>query len=150
MVSARLVHQIETHWEAVSTRLTRRIRACPDVPTLARRPESELHQVCQRLLSNLGNYLVSGGAYELGERYEEIGRQRFHEKIPLHEAVRALQIIKEETEDYIRDQGFHQNSVELYAEEELEHQLGRFFDLLQFHLIKGYESAMRQTPSRVC
>jgi hypothetical protein len=29
----------------------------------------------------------------------------------------------------------------LYAEEELENQLGRFFDLLVFHLARGYETA---------
>lgn len=142
MVSARLVHQIETHWETVAFRLARRIRECREVPTIARRPESELQQVCQRLLSNLGHYLVAGGEVDLAERYEEVGRQRYRDHIPLHEAVRALQIMKEETEDYIRDQGFHQTSVELYAEEELEHHLGRFFDLLQFHMVKGYENAM--------
>jgi hypothetical protein len=38
--------------------------------------------------------------------------------------------------------------MQLYAEEELEHRVGRFFDILVYHLVKGYESALR-TSARV-
>jgi len=34
-----------------------------------------------------------------------------------------------------------QTSVDVYAEEELQHQLGRFFDLMMYYLARGYEHA---------
>jgi hypothetical protein len=34
--------------------------------------------------------------------------------------------------------------IELYAEEELEHRVGRFFDFMLYHVVRGYEAAMRR------
>jgi hypothetical protein len=35
-------------------------------------------------------------------------------------------------------------SVELYAAEELDRRLARFFDLLAIHLVRGFEEAVRK------
>jgi hypothetical protein len=53
--------------------------------------------------------------------------------------------------DFVQEQGLRNDSVEfyvelysyvdLYAEEELEHRVGRFFDDLVVHLVRGYEAA---------
>ena len=51
--------------------------------------------------------------------------------------------LKYETVDYIRNQGFPQTSLEIYAEEELEHRLNRFIDFLVYHMVRGYEAALR-------
>jgi hypothetical protein len=49
----------------------------------------------------------------------------------------------------MRDQGTPTNTVELYAEEELEYRVGQFFDCLVYHLVKGYEMAMKAQPQQV-
>ena len=36
------------------------------------------------------------------------------------------------------------STVELYAEGELDRRLGRFFDRLAIHLVKGFEEAVRK------
>ncbi len=74
-----------------------------------------------------------------------MGRARFEEGIPLHESVRGFQIVKEKIIDFIHEQGTAKTSVELYAEEELELRLSGFFDVLVYHLIRGYEGAWRRT-----
>lgn len=141
MVSAKLVHQIEDHWQAISSRFLRRLRQQHGLPHLSRLPESEVTEMCRRLLRNLGHWLVSSSEEEIARLYEKVGHDRYVQGIPLSDSIRAVQLIKEAALDYIRDEAFVQTSVDLYAEEELELQLGRFFDHLTYYLARGYEQA---------
>ena len=139
MISAKLIHHIEEHWQAVGQRWLRLLRAQKNLPHVSRMPESEVDEVCGRLLRNLGRWLASNHDHELARQYEEIGRLRCREHMPLSEAVRGVQLLREAAIGYIRDQGVFDSSLGLYAEEELEHDLSRFFDLLSYHLVRGYE-----------
>jgi hypothetical protein len=141
MVSARLVHQIEEHWEAVSARFLRVLRGSHSLPHVSKMPESEITETCRRILHRLGHWLVSSSEDEIARHYQRVGEERFAQHMPLSEAIRAMQIMKDVTMDYIQDEFFVQSSVDLYAEEELERQLGRFYDLLIYHLARGYEEA---------
>jgi len=114
------------------------------MPHLKDMPESDLHLISQRTLHNLSGWLHNNPDQEIAHRYEEVGHQRFRDGMPLCEAVRGMQLLKDSAEDYVRDQGFTATSVEIFAEEELENRLGHFFDLLIFHLVKGYEDEMRK------
>lgn len=139
MVSVKLIHQIEDHWEAVSLRWIRLLRGAHGLGYLNRLPESEATETCRRLLHNLGHWLASSSQEEIAAFYEQAGRERRREGMPLSEALRAIQLNKQATVSYIRDQGAFDTSVDLYAEEELEHDLSRFFDLLMYHMARGYE-----------
>ncbi len=141
MVSAKLVHQIEDHWEAIAARFLRRLRQQQGLPSISRMPESELTETCRKLLKRLGHWLISSSEEEIASLYEKVGHDRYVQGIPLSESIRAVQLLKEACLDYIRDEAFVQTSVDLYAEEELELQLGRFFDLLTYYLARGYERA---------
>ena len=140
MISAKLVHRIEDHWEQVSARFFRLMRSSQDMPHFTRMPESELTEVCRRVLRNLGNWLVSGSESDIAWIFERIGAERHRSGIPLSEAIRGVQLLKDATIGFIQDEGPVENTVELHLEEELENQLGRFFDLLVFHLARGYEN----------
>ena len=141
MISTKLVHRIEDHWEQISGRLCRLLRSSQEVPHIARLPESEINDTCRRILRNLGDWLVSGSESEIAWYYEKIGADRHAQAIPLSEAIRALQFMKDSTMSFIQDEGSIETTVDLYAEEELENRLGRFFDLLVFHLARGHENA---------
>ena len=141
MVSAKLVIQIETHWEAIHARFLRLMRASQSLPAVQQLPESELQEACRRILRNLGHWLVSSSEADAARLYEQVGRQRRAEKVPLSQAIRAVQLVRQATTDYIRDEGIFESSVDLYAEEELEHELARFFDLLVFYLARGFEES---------
>lgn len=147
MVSVRLIHQIEDHWETISGRFLRLLRSSHGLPHISQLPESEITDTCRHLLHNLGSYLVSAQHEdELAHLYERMGRERYHAGIPLSQALRAVQLMKDATLDFTRDEMVVQTGMELYEEEELEHRLGRFFDLLIYHLARGYEEA--QGPKR--
>lgn len=141
MVSAKLVTQIETHWEAINARFLRLMRTSQALPAVQRLPESELQEACRRILRNLGHWLVSSSEADIARMFEQVGRQRKLERIPMSQAVRAVQLMRQATTDYVRDEGVFESSVDLYAEEELEHELARFFDLVVFYLVRGYETA---------
>jgi hypothetical protein len=140
MLSARLVRLIETHHKQIGDRILRNIARQPDLTHLQGVPETEVRERCQVILEHLGEWLA-GNAEELARKQEEIGKRRFEQTIPLHEAVRALCIVKYHVIDFIEEQGIPRDSLGLYAEEELEHRLGLFFDNLIVHLVRGYEAA---------
>jgi len=143
MLSGKLVHLIEFHWEDIISGVIARVRREPQMEHYRARVESELREWGQILLQNLGHWLTGGAGAEIGQRYEELGRQRFEADVPLHESVRCLCIVRERVLDFVEEHVVNKSSLELYAEEELDRRLGRFFDTLTIHMVKGYETALR-------
>jgi hypothetical protein len=145
VLSGKLVHQIEAHWDLIYPRAVEEIRKDPKLPHLHKLPDLELRERAQDILENLGHWLAAGREEEVAGRYERLGRERFEEGIPLHESVRSFCLVKEKVISFVQEQATSRTSVELYAEEELEHRLSSFFDLLVYYLIRGYEGAWRRT-----
>ncbi len=143
MLSSKLIQLIEDHWEQITAAAIQQIRADPDLPHMRELMVSELrgwHSVILRALRSWNSAQKDG---ELAEQYEELGRRRFEEGVPLHETIRSLHILKHRMVDFVRNQGFGRTSLELYAEEELEHRIGLFFDCLIYYVVRGYENAVR-------
>lgn len=144
MLSGKLIRLIEAHQEEITDRLLRDIHRYPELSHLRQLPEAELRERSQNLLEHLGYWLAESNEEELGRRYETLGKARFDESVPLHESVQALFLIKEKMIDFVDEQGFNPDALELYAEEELERRVGRFFDLLVSRMVRGYENAWRK------
>ncbi len=144
MLSGKLIRLIEAHQEEITDRLLREIHRHPDLSHLRQLPEGELRERGRDLLEHLGYWLDQGNEEELARKYEVIGKTRCQEGIPLHESVHVLFLIKDKMIDFIGEQGFTPDALELYAEEELERRVGRFFDLLVLRMVRGYESAWRK------
>jgi len=147
MLSGKLIRLIETHQPEITDRFLREIRLHPDFIHLRQLPHAELRERGQVILENLGYWLAAGNQEELAAKYEAIGRERFAEGIPLHECIHALCLIKQKMLDFVSEQGFQPDALQLYAEEELGYRVGRFFDLLVIHLARGYETAWHKAES---
>ncbi len=141
MLSAKLIQVIEDNWQPISARVLRQVRAAPELARMQTLSDSEIVERAQKIVRNLGHWLASSEK-DWGVSYEALGRVRYEERIPLHEVIRAIFILKETILDFVRDQGIGGTSVELYAEEELEHIVSRFFDSAVYHVAHGYEVAM--------
>jgi len=148
MVSGKLIHLIEAHQEQIAANVIQEIRKHPDLAGMRKLSDVELRERGQQILEHLGHWL-SGHEQEIEQRYEILGKARFEESVPLHESVRALAIIKDKMIDFVHDQGLAKTSVDLYAEEELERRVGRFFDTLTIHMVRGYETAWRRAAHAV-
>jgi hypothetical protein len=147
MISGRLVHLIETHGDRIIDRVISQIRREPEMVHIRSLLDSELREYGQELLKNLGRWLTASNDDELARRYDRLGRIRFEEDVPLHESVRALCLIREKMLDFVEENMASKDVVELYAEEELDRRLERFFDLLIIHLVRGYERAWRHATA---
>jgi len=144
MLSGKLIHLIEAHQEQIAASVIREIRSHPDLTNMRNLPDAELRERGQQILENLGHWLEESPERELARHYESVGKARFEASIPLHESVRSLCIVKDKTIDFVRQNGLARSTVDLYAEEELERRIGRFFDGLVIHMVRGYESAWRR------
>ena len=148
MLSGKLVHLIETNWQEIATRLCRAVKSHPEMQTLAKQPDADLRDWCQEILENLGYWLTATKDQEVYRRFQVLGKVRFEENIPLHEAVLRFHLLKEKIIGFLHEQGFAMNTLQLYAQEELEQRMGSFFDACVYHIVLGYERAMRSAVRR--
>ena len=144
MLSGKLVHLIESNWQEIAARLSRAVRNHPDMNVLAARSDADMRDWCQEILENLGYLLTATREQEVTRRFEVLGRLRFEENVPLHEAVLRFHILKDKIIGFVHEQGFTMTTLQLYAEEELEQRMGKFFDECVYRMVRGYEDAWRR------
>jgi hypothetical protein len=145
MLSGRLVHLIESNSQEIISNVIAQVRREPEMAHYRAVLESDLREWGQLLLQNLGQWLSAGEDEEIARQYEELGKRRFEAQIPLHESVHCLCIVRERVLDFVEQHIYNKNSLALYEQEELDRRLGRFFDLLTIHMVKGYEHALRRS-----
>jgi hypothetical protein len=145
MLSGKLVHLIEANSTSIVQQVISQIRRDPELTHVSQLPDAELREYGQHILERLGFWLAHGNEQELADYYEDAGRLRFEEGVPLYEAVRGLFLIKDKMIDFVLNRADARTYMQLYAEEELEHRVDRFFDILICHLVKGYEKALRRS-----
>jgi hypothetical protein len=134
---------ISDHSDEIANRVLRQICRDSKLHEIAKLPENELLERTKQMLQHIDRWLVSKED-DLRHKYERLGRQRYEDGIPLHEVVRALQLVRENMIQYVLDQGYAQTPLDLYAEEELQHGADRIFDSIIFYFVRGYELAMRE------
>lgn len=147
MVAPKLVQMIERHADGLASAVARELRADRRAPRMANLAESALRDQCRELLKRLGHWLVESDADEIARCYEDLGRLRLREGVPLHEAVHALHLLKKKMLDDIRAEGFADSAIDIYGEEEMEHAIGHFFDSAVYHVVHGYETSRPQHSS---
>ena len=86
--------------------------------------------------------------------YEDMGRIRFRQGVPVSELVYALLITKQHLRRHIREHGLVDFAgdrvtpeellpLELHTIQELNYQVGEFFDRALYYLASGYEAEAR-------
>jgi hypothetical protein len=140
MIAPKLVHLILSHEEAIVDRADLRIRRDPEMKRIRTIVGPGLRQYHRELLEGLERWFATGNTETLAQQYRHLGKARFEQRIPLHECIKNLCIVKEELLDFVGENTFNKNSLDLYAEEELDRVVGRFFDRVIVYLVQGYES----------
>src|SRR5262245_30098591 len=111
MLFHQKIRMIEDHWERITFRAAARIREDPDLPKIRKLTDSELQEWGRLILKNLGQWLVLTRDERLARRYESLGRLRLKESVPLHEVVHGVHLLKDETIEFARSQGFCETVV---------------------------------------
>jgi hypothetical protein len=155
MISAQLVEMIEIHasrltndvvQDLVTNDRTRGFR------TVRRR---DLERRIFDIFHHLGDWIGNPRAERVRGEFEEWGRQRFGQGIPLSEIVQAVTLLKRHLRSYIRDNGLVDAAfprveqeyvlpMHLHSLQDLNAQVGTFFDEALYELARGYEGAARQ------
>lgn len=148
MISTRLVQLIEGHSEQITQRMLEAIRKDPRLPLFSQLPDSELLRRFDDACQHLGRWLAAKDEKLMEVRYTILGRERFEENIPLHEVVRAVQVLKREILKFARQQAVDQSALEIYGEKELEHLVGGFYDRIVYYIVQGYERALRESTQQ--
>jgi hypothetical protein len=154
VLSTRLIELIQTHAEYLTREVLKDFATNPRTRHWGVVPSNELEQRVFRTYLNLGDWIGDPREDAVQAEYEEWGRKRYRNRIPLSEIVYALILLKHHLSRYIRDHGLVEYSrdrqvpqeilpVHLYGIQELNYLVGEFFDKALYHLARGYEAEAR-------
>jgi hypothetical protein len=150
MLGARLLQVIQVHSGALTDDAIKEITTSERTPSFRRLRRSELEARVSGLYGNLGKWIGNPDENAVRLEYEEMGRTRFREGVPVSELVYALLVTKRHLRRYIRDYGLVDFAgdrvvpeellpLELHSVQELNYQVGEFFDRALYYLARGYE-----------
>ena len=160
MISAKLVELIEIHASRLTADVAHDLATNPRTPGFRGVPSERLEQRVFQLLNHLGNWIGDPKSARVEAEFAEWGSRRFDQGIPISEIVYAIIILKQHLRRYIRDNGlvdaaFPRTDSEyvlpmhLHSLQDLNTQVGAFFDEALYHLTCGYELRARREPPTV-
>jgi hypothetical protein len=151
MLGARLLLLIQSHAGALTRETLQDITTNDRTPSFRGLRQAELESRVALLFNNLAKWIGDPSDAEVRDEYEEMGRTRFREGVPVSEIVYAIILTKTHLRRYIREHGLVDFAgdrltpdellpVELHSIQELNYQVGEFFDRAVYYLARGYES----------
>ena len=155
MLGARLLMLIQSHAGPLTRDVVEDLRTNKRTQTFRRLDPTDVETRVSALFYNLATWLGDADEEAVRSEYEDMGRVRFREGVHVSELVYALVITKQHLRRYIREHGLVDFGgdriasqellpVELHSIQELNYQVGEFFDRALYHLARGYESAAFQ------
>jgi hypothetical protein len=150
LLSARLIELIQTHAKSLTSDVLKDYATNPRTRHWNVVPGAELEQRVISTYRNLGNWIGDPREEAVQAEYEEWGRKRYRNGIPLSEVVFAVILLKQHLRKYIREHGLVEHSrdrlasqeilpVQMYGIQEMNYLVGDFFDKALYHLTRGYE-----------
>ena len=141
MFALRLVRLVEEHADQLAENLLKKLKsseACNELLTLV--PDSELKNRAYEIYRHVGEWLLSKSEAEVEERYLGLGARRAKQDVPFSQMLYAIQTVKENMWDFLRNEDFME-AQDLIGEMELLYSLERFFDRVIYFASVGYEGA---------
>jgi hypothetical protein len=151
MLGARLLLLIQAHAGPLTRDVVNELRTSERTSSFRRLNPADVETRVSSLFYNLGKWIGEADERTVQVEYEDMGRVRFREGVRISELVYALVITKHHLRRYIRDHGLVDFAgdrasseellpLELHSIQELNYQVGEFFDRALYHLARGYES----------
>src|SRR5262249_61666210 len=105
MLSSRLISLIEMHADSLARETTNDILTNERTRSFQQVPNTELQVRIGQVYHNLGTWIADPNQAEVQKEYEEWGRTRFRQGVPLSEIVYCVILIKSHLRRFIRDRG---------------------------------------------
>jgi hypothetical protein len=151
MLGARLLLLIQSHAGPLITETLHDLTTNERTTSFRRLRAAEVESRIALLFNNLAKWIGDPDDEAVRHEYEEMGRTRFREGVPVSELVYAIILTKKHLRRYIRDHGLVDFAgdrvtpdellpLALHSIQELNYQVGEFFDRALFYLARGYEA----------
>jgi hypothetical protein len=155
MVAEKLIEMIEIHAGRLSADVVQDLVTNERTRGFRAVPRAELEERVFRLFHHLGDWIGHRRSERVRMEFADWGRRRFGQGIALGEIVYAIIILKQHLRRYIRDHGLMEASfprteadyvlpMHLNSLQDLNAQVGLFFDEALYHLTVGYEQVARR------
>jgi hypothetical protein len=156
MISARLVELIQNHAPQLAADTVSDLLTNDRTGSFRGVPRHDLEARIFRIYNHLGDWIAAGHGFAEAE-FEEWGRRRFGQGVPLSEILYAVLVMKQHLSRYIGEHGLLDAAfprsdqdyvlpMHLHSLQELNGMVGSFFDRGLYHLARGYESALAGQP----
>ena len=150
MIADKLIELIEIHAAQLSAEVAQDLVTNARTPGFHKVPRADLEERVFRLFHHLGDWISDRRSEKVQLEFADWGRRRFDQGIPISQIVFAIIILKQHLRRYIRDHGLVEASfpridgdyvlpMHLHSLQELNTQVGLFFDEALYHLAMGYE-----------
>lgn len=153
MVAEKLVELIELHAGRLAADVTQDLMTNERTRGFRKVRRVDLEERIFRLFHQLGDSLGHRHSERLQAEFSDWGGRRFGQGIPLSEIIYSIIVLKQHLRRYIRDNGLVEASfprvegdfvlpMHLNSLQDLNAQVGLFFDEALYHLTCGYEQQM--------
>ena len=139
MPPTTLTGLIEAHTEALTKDALEHVIMHPRTPSFRAVPRAELSARIQVLHRTLAEWLGKQDDDAVRAAFEDWGRKRFAQQVPVSELVYMVIIAKDQLRRYGREHGIEPA--------ELDGLVAAFFDRALYYLVRGYEM-QAAAPSR--
>jgi hypothetical protein len=139
MLSDRLIKIIESHAEELTRGAVRKLQSSPHTRSYHGLSQEELHHRVFEVYHDLGRWLLKNTDQAIQAWYDELGKQRFKEGIPLAEVLWALVLTKDHLRECIGNSMSADSALELHREQEIYRLVGRFFDRAVCYATEAYQ-----------
>jgi len=139
MRATALPELLEAHAPRMTGEALRELVMHPRTPAFRGLPRDEVATRVGALYRNLGHWLAHHDDDAVRREYEDWGRTRFAQAVPLSELGYAVILAKDRLRRYAREEGL----ADLQAVEVM---IGEFFDRTLYYLMRGYEMQAATTP----
>ena len=152
MISAKLIELIHIHAARLADDVAADLRSNQRTPAFRAVALADLSQRVSQIFNHLGNWIGEPGSEAVKAEFADWGGRRFGQGIPISQIVQAIIVIKAHLRRYIRDHGLVDSAfprveadyilpMHLHSLQQLNEQVGAFFDEALFQLALGYEQA---------
>jgi len=142
MLYEKFTRLIEEHAEFLTKRWLSEVKKNSATKSYQNLPEKILTERVYTVYKNLSDYVLSDdpGYEKCARHYYNLGQERAKEKIPLSEVVYALILSRVVLWNYVGENGFIDNALELHKALNFYQKVNAFFDKALYFLVLGYES----------
>ncbi len=149
MLANKFLSLLRSNRARLGEQWVKRLRTSEHMQAFQKMSDEELQRRTERFYDNLVMWLEEGALHEKIKTYfSRVGRERYHERIPLEEINLSIIIGKTVLWRFILSEGFLANALAIYQALEMLTMIYNFFDMGFYYIGEEYMKEMYEQISR--